>query len=428
MKIRESINHFVFLVISFVFIVLIIKLCIFFEKRWPSSPTSNNANGIDFSFIDSSFFIFSLFAFVFTFIIAYIEKNKKSNKKIVGSSLNGGKSCDKRKMRNKALEVLSAFQKDWSNGNINAIKNYSTDYFFNKKRLEARILDSYGRKNMVRSFIVFSFVHNIDSAPDRDHQNCFAVSFWGKFNSVLCDNNNNGKEVFNSSYFLEQWKFLQVGDEWMLDEIDRVSQTGLIPRPNLKKFADENGFYFTQEFLLLSRPDGFIFPKKECVKLIATNYVLGEFNGQIVEFYNFASGRGDFSIDSGGEYLVAQTALPKKYNDILLRKKLELNIKTGNPRGLRKIETESNDFNRKFELWADPRDHVNSFELLAPDFMEKVYNLPFNLNIEVTGNFLFLYLKDETFGDRNKIIENDKLEYYQKMLEILSRAFREMEK
>ena len=84
------------------------------------------------------------------------------------------------------------------------------------------------------------------------------------------------------------------------------------------------------------------------------------------------------------------------------------------PRGLRHIKTESNDFNKKFCLYAHPSDQINSFVLLAPDFMEEVYNLPFELNIEIVGSFLYFYVKG-----RKNVNEDE-------MMRLLSRAFDSM--
>jgi hypothetical protein len=112
--------------------------------------------------------------------------------------------------------------------------------------------------------------------------------------------------------------------------------------------------------------------------------------------------------------VVAQAVIPKQYHDILVRRKRRF-FNFG-PRGLRRVQTESNDFEGRFCIWADPDDQVNSLELLTPNFMEKVYALPFELNIEVVGNFLYLYAKSRK--DIN----------YDQMLEILSWAFDEMER
>src|SRR5207245_9726486 len=49
--------------------------------------------------------------------------------------------------------------------------------------------------------------------------------------------------------------------------------------------------------------------------------------------------------------------------------------------------------------------------LLAPDFMEEIFKLPFELNIEIVGSFLYFYVK----GRRN--VDE------QEMLRLLSRAF-----
>ena len=129
----------------------------------------------------------------------------------------------------------------------------------------------------------------------------------------------------------------------------------------------------------------------------------------MVEFYTFIPNpQAKMPVN----YIVAQVVLPIRYRDILVRRKRR--FFNFSPRGLRRIETESNDFNKTFCLWADPVDQVSSFELLAPDFMEKIYELPFELNIEIVDNFLYFYAKSRQGIN------------YDTMLSILSDSFNEM--
>ena len=60
------------------------------------------------------------------------------------------------------------------------------------------------------------------------------------------------------------------------------------------------------------------------------------------------------------------------------------------------------------------RGPIAATELLTPNFMEKIYGLPFELNIEVVDNVVYFFTK-------NRGADN-----YQQMLEVLSWAFDEM--
>jgi hypothetical protein len=136
--------------------------------------------------------------------------------------------------------------------------------------------------------------------------------------------------------------------------------------------------------------------------------VIGYYRQKIIEFYTYKQNK---NTEYGPNYIIAQAILPISYNDILVKRKKLFNF---SPRGLRRNYLESNDFNRRFCLWATPQDQVNSFRLLSPTFMEKIYHLPFELNIEMVGHFLYLYNSGRSNVN------------YQQMLEVLSWAFDEM--
>lgn len=359
------------------------------------------------------FLLIIIFAIYWT---GYWEKKNRVIKRVEDAAVYSN-LWDIKRMSDRALEVFAAFKKDWADGNIEATKNYATDFFYNRKSLEMAVLNSRAKKKIINSQVLFTSIYDAAAGSNSDGQDKFTINLWGWFNGVLEDLNDK-KNVSSSFYFLERWSFVRIDDEWMLDSIDVISQVKFVQDLKLKSFAEQNGFYFGQEFAwLINQKKGVILSNATIPKSLVINHVIGSFNDKIVEFYNVPPGCHDIFIDadiSYSGYLVAQSVLPKSYHDIFVKRKSALTFK--NFSWLRKIETESNDFNRKFDLWADSRDQVNSFELLAPDFMEKIYNLPFDLSIEVVDNFLFLYLR------------NDKSVDYQQVLEILSCAFREMEK
>jgi hypothetical protein len=86
-------------------------------------------------------------------------------------------------------------------------------------------------------------------------------------------------------------------------------------------------------------------------------------------------------------YFIAQAILPIHHNDILVRRKHLLQF---GPWGMVKHEMESNAFIKEFEVYSDEKDTMETFELLTPDFMEQIMQLPFELTMEVVGNTLYL--------------------------------------
>jgi hypothetical protein len=243
-----------------------------------------------------------------------------------------------------------------------------------------------------------------------DREDTFTASITAVATDSLVDTDTNKILYTDPSTFTEYWTFLRDGNNWKLGLIRQETEDVRMIESSIVDFAAKNNFYYDADFGWLMMPNkGVIFSGNNFTTTDINNHVIGYYKEKIVEFYTFIGNtRSNFS----SNYVVAQTVLPISYKDILVRKRRSLfNF---SPRGLRRIQTESVDFDKKFCLWADPQDQISSFELLSTNFMEKIYALPFELNIEIVGNVLYLYAKD-----RANIS-------YDTMLEILSWAFEEM--
>jgi hypothetical protein len=312
-------------------------------------------------------------------------------------------------LEKRAAYVFSYFQRDWSNFNVDSMQTYLTSEYHKRMVLEMNALRNQGRQNLMEDVEIFGLTileaeDNADNSKDK-----FQVEVKARATDSLVDIKTNKYFYTDRSPFTEYWNFIRENGEWKLDTISQATANGFLMEDEIKSFASKNGFYYDADFGWLMMPSkGAIFRKTNFKKSDINNHVIGYFKEKIVEFYTYIpSGK-----QNRANYLVAQTILPVSYNDILVRKKRSFwNFA---PLGLRRIRTESNDFEAKFCLYADRADQINSFVLLAPDFMEEVYNLPFELNIEIVGNLLYFYaLKREGID-------------YEKMLYLLSRAFNSM--
>ena len=67
-------------------------------------------------------------------------------------------------------------------------------------------------------------------------------------------------------------------------------------------------------------------------------------------------------------------------------------------------------------MFASGYEQATSFELLNPTYMEQLEALPFEVNIEVVDNVVYLYT-DERGSDGAT---------YETMLDLLEKAFKEM--
>lgn len=304
-------------------------------------------------------------------------------------------------------EIFTKFQNDWSTFGVDSVKTYLTEPYWKRMVLELNVLKNENRQNLMKDVnLKMVTILNISDDPDNT-KDTFTAQVDAQAHDILLDTETNKNLSADTSSFTEYWDFEREGNEWKLNLIRQATENASMREPAIEDFAKRNNFFYDPDFGWLMMPNkGVIFSQANFQTSDINNHVIGYYRDKIVEFYTFVP------VPNSINYVVAQVALPIKYNDILVKKKNR--FLNSNPSGLRRIKTESNDFDEKFCLWAHPQDQVSSFELLTPNFMEKIYELPFELNIEVVGSFLYFYAESRKDVD------------YDKMLEILSWAFDEM--
>ncbi|HEX8974024.1 MAG TPA: DUF3137 domain-containing protein [Patescibacteria group bacterium] len=358
-----------------------------------------------------------LFFLVYGFWRQYRNKKKEiaeASNVIAAASQQSG-AWDMGKMETRVAEVFNRFQQDWSNFNAESMQQYLSDAYYRRMVLELNVLQNEGRRNIMEDVQLHS-VKIIDAIDESDDsKDKFTAEISASAHDVLFDTANEKQLYADSSPFTEYWDFVRDGEDWRLDLISQETEDARMKESAIEDFANRNGFFYDPDFGWLMMPDkGVIFRRSNFQTSDINNHVIGYFRDKIVEFYTFIPNVQRQGNSPFGNYIVAQAVIPKAYKDILVRRKRKLFNFT--PLGLERIHTESNDFENRFCLWASPGDQVSSLELLTPNFMEKVYALSFELNIEVVGNFLYLYAKKRQGID------------YDQMLEIISWAFDEMER
>jgi len=112
-------------------------------------------------------------------------------------------------------------------------------------------------------------------------------------------------------------------------------------------------------------------------------------------------------------FVVAQLTVPKHYTGIIVRNKKLRSHRP--PKGYEKYSTEWTDFNKNYEVFAADPDKVTTFELLNPKFMADLHDSGLTVSIETIDNVIYLYTRVGT-----------PLETYQKMLDILAQAHKEL--
>lgn len=379
-----------------------------------SSGSVSSTGGLKGPISEYLYIISSLI--IFSGVFLYIEYKKRKKIKKAKEVINNANIQDQvwneNDITKRVSEVFYSFQKDWSDLNIENMRSYLTEDYYKRMVLELNVLRNENRKNLMQN-VAIENISIIEAKDDVGEKNdSFIVEIIATANDSLIDIKLNKKLYADNSQFTEYWNFSRDGNIWKLNVIKQATENTKLVEKDIVDFAERNNFYFDPDFGWLMMPHrGVIFNQSNFKNSDINNHVIGYFKGKIVEFYTFI---GNTDSKFSNNYFVSQTVLPISYNNILVRRKRKLfNF---SPSGLRRIKTESNDFDKKFCLWAHKDDQISSFELLPPDFMEKIYELPFELNIEIVDNFLYFYSKDRSG------INHDK------MLEILSWAFDEMER
>lgn len=379
---------------------------------------SSGSGGSDDWGISSIIFGVIFFGAIGFAIFSYFLKAKKRKEslekaeEVVKEAGAKDKMWDEDAMKERVQEVFYDFQKHWSEFNVDAMAGYLTEDYRKRMVLEMNVLKNEKRQNLVEAPTVSSIeIINARDAVD-NRLDKFTAEIKAGARDKLMDTETKSVLYEDNKPWTEYWTFEKEGNKWKLDIIRQSTEDPSKTVPEIVDFSEKNNFYFDPDFGWLMMPNkGVIFSKSNFQTSDINNHIIGWYRDKIVEFYTFQANPGDEDTPGSPTYLVAQAILPINYKDILVKKRKFLNLA---PKGLRKIELESVDFNKKFCLFAAPEDQVSSFELLAPNFMEKIYTLPFDLNIEVVGSFLYFYTKDV------------KKVSYNQMLEILSWAFDEM--
>lgn len=317
---------------------------------------------------------------------------------------------EEKKLAMQASEIFLSFQGAWSAFDLKAMKKITTPDYYKKMVLELNVLQNYGRQNVMDNVTI----HSAYILKSSDYSGEFNIYFVASANDKLVDTRENKTIFTDNSTFSEIWTFVKSGKTHVLSAITQTTAEVSKFDSGIAEFAKTNDFNYDPDFGWLMMPNrGAIFGSAGFGNADINNHVIGYFKDKkrgekIVEFYSYEPKAG-----VGIEPItVAQAILPKSYDDILVTEKSWYDFKP-KAKGLTKIETESVEFNKKFAVWAANSDRATSFELLATNFMERIYALEFEISIEVVDNVLYLYSPSKNIN-------------YSDMLEVLSWAFEEM--
>jgi len=359
--------------------------------------------------------VFSSIVFGIAIFAAFLVKAEKRRKRLLKEAMDASAEKDplwvESDMTKRVSEAFATFQKAWSDLDAASMKDVLTESYYRRMVLELNVLINLKRKNTMEDVRLISVIMQdaMDDANDAKDVFRAQIRAWAK--DTIVDTETGNTLHRESSGFTEYWTFKREGGAWRLDLIEQDTESQAMKEGAIADFSARNGFYYDPDFGWLMMPDkGSLFSAANFGTSDINNHVIGYHREKIVEFYTYRP-RVDEDGNSSENFVIAQAILPISHHDILVRRRKLL--WNSAPKGMREVSLEWGDFNKKYFVCADPRDNVTSLELLNPKFMEKIHDLPFELNIEVVGNVLYLYTLDRSAS-------------YDRMLEVLSWAFDEM--
>lgn len=314
----------------------------------------------------------------------------------------------------RASEVFTRYQQDWSNRTWENFKSYMTTRYNQHSSLMIAALYQAGRINEVKNPVIDESMIVDLTDTENDDQDTVTVGITAHADDILKEESTGVVLFEDKRPFTEYWTFKRSGSTWLLDSIRQATQNRMAFDAEINAFAHDHGFYYSLDWGWLLIPKrGQLFGRAKFGTSDINNHVIGMYKNYLLQLYTY-----DPLPNNAGSYLIAQTNVPKQYGNIIVRRKKFSNLLKP-IRGFNKISMEWVDFNKKYEVYATDEEQVTSFELLHPAFMEKLEGLPFEVNIEVVDNVVYLYA--ERKNEKNHISE------YETMLDILGEAYKQME-
>lgn len=323
---------------------------------------------------------------------------------------------NEKRLQKYAEGIFYKFQQDWSKSDLESMRRYLNPKYHAHITLMVQALSEARRVNKVINPKIkqSNIVQAVDSVDNS--QDTFTLGITASADDQLIDTRDNVLFYADRSSFTEYWVFRRDGNNWLLEAINQATATSSKDRKDIRAFADTSGGYYAQDWgwLLLPRV-GYLFSKNGKFGISdINNHVIRKVDDSIVQLYTYDPYPSS-KYQTADPYIIAQTTVPKTYGQILVRRRSKL--VNWPVQGLTKMSMEWGEFNNMYDVYASDLERATSFELLHPGFMVLLRDLPFEVNIEVVDNVVYLFVKSATSKDT-----------YAKLYDILMKARKEMER
>lgn len=368
------------------------------------------------------------------------RKKIKKAKEALATAVSSDPTWDKDTITRRASDIFVQFQQDWSNFNAPGMQKYLTKRYYHHIMLMLAALHQMNRQNRMSELSLNEVtLMNVSDQADSELDS-FDMEISASAVDQLVDATTQQVLFEDRAGFTELWHFDREDGDWKLDGIAQVDEGSSLSSGFLGKeigtskvrediammqFAHQNNFFYNADFGWLLLPlRGALFNKASFGRSDINFHVIGTHHNVLVQFYNYVPvienkrTLGDYFLalykpgHSVTPYTVAQTTLPKTYGNIVVQAK-KGSYSRYKPSGMQKISLEWPDFNKRYNVYATNVELATSLELLHPAYMERLFDVPFPVSIEIVDNVLYLYSLD---GEAD----------FNVMLELLKLAFDEM--
>jgi len=310
--------------------------------------------------------------------------------------------------------VFYKFQQDWTNFDTESMKRYLSPHYQNHISLMMAALKGAHRVNKVMNPQITATIIAAAHDAENNDEDSFEAAITARADDQLYDDRTNTLLFQDANTFTEYWRFIRQGNTWLFDGIRQATQSDATTSLTIAEFAQQNGMHYSADWGWLLLPaDGYLFSHGKFGTSDINNHVIGVVNNVLTQLYTYEPSPETRSLLSIDQYLVLQTNVPKSYGRILVRRRSKfINLPV---KGLMRVKMEWGEFNNMYDVYASDMEKVTSFELLNPAFMANLRDLPFEVNIEVVDNVVYLFTKAAT-----------DVSTYKALYDILLKAHKEM--
>lgn len=338
-----------------------------------------------------------------------IGKRSKVAKQVLANAAQLDPAWDATALDARVRSVFLQYQADWSNYNAPNMKQYLSPNNWEYNNLMLVALQQRQRRNLVNNpkILEATVIEVVD--PQGSANDSVTYYIRAQANDQLVDTLTNQILYTDDSTFEEYWRFIRNDNVWLLDHIDQATADAGSADIQVEALASANNYHYSLDWGWLLIPQrGQLFKGGKFGTSDINNHVIGVYRNVLIELYSYIPAPGDRVVP----YTVAQAALPKRYDSLVVKPKGNF-LTDRTPKGYNKLSLEWPDFNKRYNVYATNVEQVTAFELLHPVYMEKLFALNFKVGIEVVDNIVYLY-------------SHDKQADYATMLALLKDAFEEM--